>query len=139
MSNREKEGSLDDFIHNLISYPPQKERSIHLELISDDFEASDNFKVLIEIFTKMMKGLYGDERGRVNLDVMGPEEVATITKYFASFGFQFFVDKFEGNNKNKTSFGTTEERPIKDGELKAECLKIQTQQALYVIFFDFFK
>ena len=139
MSIKEKEGTLDDFILNLIKYPPQGPKTIHLELIDDEFEASDTFKVLIEIFTKIMKGIYGDSRGRVNLDILGEEEVSNVSKYFASFGFQFFVDKFEGNNKNKTSFGTTEDRPIKDGELKAECLKIQTASNLYVIYFDFLK
>jgi len=139
MSVKEKEGSLDDFILSLVSGPPQPEKSIHLELVSEDGDINSTFKILIEIFTKMMKYIYGDSRGRVNLDMLGEQEVLNISKYFASFGFQFFVDKFEGNNRKKTSFDTTEEKPIRDGELKAECLKIQTAENLYVIYFDFLK
>jgi len=133
----EREGTLDEFIDNLVSVPPQRAKSIHLELLDEGNDSQTIFNILIEIFTKVMKYMYGDRNGRVNLDEMGEAEVEKITKYFNSFGFEFFVEKIEGNNKNKVSFGKNEDKPIKSGDLKAQCLKLQTSNNLYIFYFDF--
>lgn len=131
-----KEGSLDDFIDTLVSAPPQNPNSISLDIDTDNYE--NLFKVLIEIFTKSMKYVYGDNMGRVNLDELGQSDLDLMSKYFGSFGFKLFVERVEGNN-NKTSYGATENQPVKDSELKAQCLRIQTNNNLYVIYFDFLR
>ncbi len=130
------EGTLDDFIDSLVSAPPQKENSIKLELVEEEDNMETVFNVLIEIFSKASKYLYGDSNGRVDLDEMGLEDLEKMSKYFKSFGFHIYVEKFEGENRNKTSFGTTEEKPIKGHELKAHCLKFQTSRNFYIIYFD---
>lgn len=133
----ESEGTLDDFIDKLVSAPPQNPNSIKLELISEENDVSTVFNILVEIFSKMMKYIYGDRNGRVDLDLLDEEALTKMSKYFNSFGFNLYLEKFEGgNNRNKTSFGVNENKPIKADELKAQCLKIQTPQNLYVFFFD---
>jgi hypothetical protein len=128
----EKNGSIDDFIETLISSPPQSPKSLHLEINIDDFE--NTFQVLVEVFTKSMKYLYGDSRGRVDLDKMSQTVLETMSKYYQSFGYNIYVDKIEG--ANITSYGATEKTPVNENDLKAQCLKIQTKENMYVIYFD---
>ncbi len=135
----DNEGTLDDFIDKLVSAPPQNANAIKLELLEEEDSYDNVFNILIEIFTKSMKYLYGDRNGRVDLDLMGEEELLKISKYFNSFGFHIFVEKFEGQNKNKTSLGGTEDKPIKETDLKAHCLKFQTANNFYVIYFDVYQ
>ena len=128
----EKNGSIDDFIETLISSPPQSPKSLHLEINIDDFE--NTFQVLVEVFTKSMKYLYGDSRGRVDLDKMSQTVLETMSKYYQSFGYNIYVDKIEG--ANITSYGATEKTPVNENDLKAQCLKIQTKENMYVIYCD---
>ena len=128
----EKNGSIDDFIETLVSSPPQSPKSLHLKIETDDFE--NTFQVLVEIFTKSMKYLYGDPMGRVNLDKMDQNTLDTMTQYYHSFGYNLNVDKIEG--ANITSYGATEKTPVNENDLKAHCLKIQTKENMYVIYFD---
>ena len=128
----EKNGSIDDFIENLVSSPPQSPKSLHLKIEIDDFE--NIFQVLIEIFTKSMKYLYGDSRGRVDLDKMNQTVLDTMTQYYQSFGYHIYVDKIAG--ANITSYGATEKNPVNENDLKAHCLKIQTKDNMYVIYFE---
>ena len=128
----EKNGSIDDFIENLVSAPPQSPKSLHLEIETDDFE--NTFQILVEIFTKSMKYLYGDSIGRVDLDKMSQTVLETMSQYYQSFGFNIYVDKIEG--ANITSYGATEKTPVNENDLKAQCLKIQTKENMYVIYFD---
>ena len=72
----EKNGSIDDFIESLVSSPPQSPKSLRLEIETDDFE--NTFQILVEIFTKSMKYLYGDPSGRVDLDKMNQTILDTI-------------------------------------------------------------
>ena len=128
----EKNGSIDDFIENLVSAPPQSPKSLHLKIETDDFE--NIFQILVEIFTKSMKILYGDPRGRVDLEKMNQSDLDKMSQYFQSFGFNIYVDKIEG--ANITSYGATEKTPVNEDDLKAQCLKIQTKENMYVIYFD---
>ena len=128
----EKNGSIDDFIENLISSPPQSPKSLHLKIETDDFE--NMFQILVEIFTKSMKYLYGDPIGRVDLDKMNQNTLDTMSQYYQSFGYNLNVDKIEG--ANITSYGATEKNPVNENDLKAHCLKIQTKENMYVIYFD---
>ena len=128
----EKNGSIDDFIESLVSSPPQSPKSLHLEIETNDFE--NTFQILVEIFTKSMKILYGDPRGRVDLEKMNQSDLDKMSQYFQSFGFNIYVDKIEG--ANITSYGATEKTPVNENDLKAQCLKIQTKENMYVIYFD---
>ena len=128
----EKNGSIDDFIENLVSSPPQSPKSLHLKIEIDDFE--NTFQVLVEIFTKSMKYLYGDSKGRVDLDKMNQTVLNTMSQYYESFGYHIYVDKIEG--ANITSYGATEKNPVNENDLKAHCLKIQTKENMYIIYFD---
>jgi hypothetical protein len=128
----EKNGSIDDFIENLVSSPPHPPKSLHLEIETDDFE--NLFQILVEIFTKSMKILYGDSRGRVDLDKMNQIDLDKMSQYYQSFGYNIYVDRIEG--ANITSYGATEKTPVNENDLKAQCLKIQTKENMYVIYFD---
>jgi hypothetical protein len=81
-----------------------------------------------------MKYLYGDSRGRVDLDKMSQTVLDTMSQYYQSFGYNIYVDKIEG--ANITSYGATEKTPVNENDLKAHCLKIQTKDNMYVIYFD---
>jgi hypothetical protein len=138
MSNpnvHEKEGSLDDFIDNLVSAPPQAPSTYRL--INEESNLDTVFNILVEIFTKVMKYVYSDRTGKVNLDSLDESAYSLMSKYFNSFGFNIYLDKIEGTNK--VSFGTTEDTPIRGDELKAKCLRIKTQLYQYVIYFDILK
>jgi hypothetical protein len=138
MSNpniHEKEGSLDDFIDNLVSTPPQAPSTYRL--INEESNLDTVFNILVEIFTKVMKYVYSDRTGKVNLDCLDESAYSLMSKYFNSFGFNIYLDKIEGTNK--VSFGTTEDTPIRGDELKAKCLRIKTQLYQYVIYFDILK
>ena len=128
----EKNGSIDDFIENLVSSPPHPPKSLHLEIETDDFE--NIFQILVEIFTKSMKILYGVPRGRVDLDKMNQSDLDKMSQYYHSFGYNIYVDRIE--SANITSYGATEKTPVKENDLKAQCLKIQTKENMYVIYFD---
>ena len=131
----EQEGSLDDFIDNLVSAPHQPPNTYRL--INEDADLDTTFNILVEIFTKVMKYVYSDRTGKVNLDNLDESAYSLMSKYFNSFGFNIYLDKIEGTNK--VSFGTTEDSPIRGDELKAKCLRIKTQQYQYVIYFDVLK
>ncbi len=133
--SHEKEGSLDDFIDNLVSAPPQFPNTYRL--INEDTDLDTIFNILVEIFTKVMKYIYSDRTGKVNLDYLDDDAYSIMSNYFNSFGFNIYFDKIEGTNK--ISFGTTEDTPIRGDELKAKCLRIKTQQYQYVIYFDVLK
>ena len=129
----EKEGSLDDFINNLVSAPSMPPNSYKL-LNENETDLETTFNILVEIFTKIMKYIYSDRTGKVNLDNLDEDAYYTMSKYYNSFGFNLYIEKIEG--ANKISFGTTESSPIKGDELKAQCLRIKTNQYQYVIYFD---
>lgn len=100
MSNpniHEKEGSLDDFIDNLVSAPPQAPSTYHL--INEESNLDTVFNILVEIFTKVMKYVYSDRTGKVNLDSLDESAYSLMSKYFNSFGFNIYLDKIEGTNK----------------------------------------
>ena len=133
----EKEGSLDDFIDNLVSAPPQAPNTYRLLNDEEESNLDTIFNILVEIFTKVMKYVYSDRTGKVNLDNLDEDAYSLMSKYFNSFGFNIYLDKIEGTNK--VSFGTTEDSPIRGDELKAKCLRIKTQLYQYVIYFDILK
>ena len=135
--SHEKEGSLDDFIDNLVSAPPQAPNTYRLLNDEEESNLDTTFNILVEIFTKVMKYVYSDRTGKVNLDNLDESAYSLMSKYFNSFGFNIYLDKIEGTNK--VSFGTTEDTPIRGDELKAKCLRIKTQLYQYVIYFDILK
>lgn len=135
--SHEKEGSLDDFIDNLVSAPPQAPNTYRLLNDEEESNLDTTFNILVEIFTKVMKYVYSDRTGKVNLDNLDESAYSLMSKYFNSFGFNIYLDKIEGTNK--VSFGTTEDSPIRGDELKAKCLRIKTQLYQYVIYFDVIK
>ena len=135
--SHEKEGSLDDFIDNLVSAPPQAPNTYCLLNDEEESNLDTVFNILVEIFTKVMKYVYSDRTGKVNLDNLDESAYSLMSKYFNSFGFNIYLDKIEGTNK--VSFGTTEDSPIRGDELKAKCLRIKTQLYQYVIYFDILK
>ena len=47
----EQEGSLDDFIDNLVSAPPQPPNTYHL--INEDTNLDTTFNILVEIFINL--------------------------------------------------------------------------------------
>ena len=128
----EKFGSLDDFIEQLVSSSPREPNSTQLEIDHEDYE--NCFQVLVEVFTKSMKYLFSDSNGRVNLDELTEDDYQLISKYFNSFGYKVYIDKIVDGDT--TSYGTTENKPINEHELKAQCLKINTQNGMFVIYFD---
>jgi len=125
----EKEGCLDDFIDSLVSARPQEPRSIQLEIMTEEGNTENAFKILVEIFTKVMRYLYGDSNNVVNLDELEKEDFERVEQYFASFGYSLFVDKVTEEEIISAS-------QIKDGDLRGHCLNIKTANSKYTVYFD---
>ena len=93
----ENEGTVDYFVDQLIKSPPQSEKSIQLQILNEDNNTDkDIFNILIEIFTKLMKQLHGNNNGEVNLDNLTEKDSIIINNYYKSFGMVMYFEKFRG-------------------------------------------
>ena len=132
------EGDIDYFITTLIKSKPQNPKSIQLEILNDKSTSEkDIFNFLVEIFTKIMKRLFGDSNGSVNLDIIDENNSNLITDYFKSFSMMLYFEKYNLNGdivyKNyKNNIETNGKN-----KLNEDCLNIRTNNFRYKFFFDY--
>jgi len=76
---------IDDMVNTIFKNEPKEKKSIHLSFdVTEEYEL---FKILVDILTKGLKILFGDENGLVNINTITEDNFNTIKKYFNSFGF----------------------------------------------------
>jgi len=75
------------FIAMLLSDDPHSKKTVNADFLSDDeMTPMELFKILMFIFTEIMKKLHGDEKKQVNLDNLKASDFNHVNKYFKSFG-----------------------------------------------------
>ena len=94
-----KEGSIKYFVNKLLSSQPQTPKSIQLEIDLEEQNIEGGFKCLVEIFTLMIKSLYSDHTGQVNLSKLTEDDISLVINYFNSFGYQLYVHVSDENGK----------------------------------------
>ena len=134
----ENEGTVDYFVDQLIKSPPQSEKSIQLQILNEDNNTDkDIFNILIEIFTKLMKQLHGNNNGEVNLDNLTEKDSIIINNYYKSFGMVMYFEKYNMQNnivfKNYNNLSNSKSK----SKLNEDCLNIKTNNFKYKFFFDF--
>jgi hypothetical protein len=136
--SKEKEGSIKNFVNKLLNSEPQNPKSIHLEIDSDEQNVESGFKCLIEIFTLMMKYLYGNNSGQVNLSNLTEEEIIVVINYYKSFGYQLYVQINENGKEIYTNYtGQSADDNKEKDTLLNHYLNINSKGKIYKIFFDF--
>lgn len=132
------EGDIDYFINTLIKSKPQKSKSIRLEILNDkSISEKDIFNFLVEIFTKIMKKLFGDAKGIVNLDTINEDNSSLIMNYFKSFSIMLYFEKYDLSGKNIFKNYKNNIETNSKNKLNEDCLNINTNNFRYKFFFDY--
>lgn len=94
--------SLDDFVQFLYSQPPMNHNQVVFDwmtiLEGSNRPIDDLFEGLLEIWTKGMAILFGNQEGKVDLDVLSLQNAGIIEQYFNSMGFTIFFQKTPYDN-----------------------------------------
>lgn len=114
----------------IFSNPPKEPNSIHLDFT--DFGLEELFQQLLMMFTEGMKMFYGDNNGKVDLTRLSENDFSKIQKYFQSFGFDVSYKIKPLNYFEPSSLNTKK-------ELKDHCLRLRTQNCIYIVSFDYYK
>lgn len=118
---------IDSFVNHILLSSPKTAKSIQLDIdIGKDNISKVLFEMLLELFTKIMKSLYGSN---INLDKMSENNIAIVIKYFMSFGIKIIYD-INPNNINNNIL-------INKNELKDHYLNLKTSENYYRISFDY--
>ena len=135
--------SLDDFIEFLFTKPPLPPHQVVFDweqiLAGAEDPLMELFQGLLEIYTKGMARLFGDENGRVNLDSLRDEDSMLIEQYFQSIGFTIYFQKTNIENRDiKTGrWPPPPPQPHQTGErLCTRVMTIPTSLNIYEIAFD---
>lgn len=83
-----RESTLDEMIKEVFSSSPKGVNTIQLQ--TDNLELKELFTMMLEIFTKGMKIMFGDNEGKVNLESISAEQFMEIKQRFRSFGIEIF-------------------------------------------------
>ena len=88
METVHRESTLDEMITELFTNSPKPVNTIKLQ--TEGLQLKDLFQMLLEIFTKGMKILYGNENGTVDLESITDEQLLEVKQRFRSFGIEIF-------------------------------------------------
>lgn len=86
METIHRESTLDEMIAEVFTSEPKGVNTIKLQ--TDGLELKELFAMMLEIFTKGMKILFGDDEGRVNLETISEEQFMEVKQRFRSFGIE---------------------------------------------------
>lgn len=90
METVHRESTLDEMIAEVFTSSPKGVNTIQLQ--TDGLELKELFAMMLEIFTKGMKILFGDSEGKVNLETITEEQFMEVKQRFRSFGIEIFYD-----------------------------------------------
>lgn len=123
---------IDDFIENIFQKPPEPAKSIQFQMDSEDGSVEDLFKCLVEIFTKGMALLYGDENNKVDLNRISDLDFYLIKQYFNSFGFELYLEKTNVITNEKGGA-----MPEKENDLNNRVVNLTAGNIRYTMAFDY--
>lgn len=86
METVHRESTLDEMITELFTNSPKPVNTIQLQ--TEGLQLKDLFQMLLEIFTKGMKLLYGKQDGTVDLESITDEQFLEVKQRFRSFGIE---------------------------------------------------
>lgn len=98
MNEEYKEGDHESFIRYLFSQDPKPKSSITLQSPPSDPTIHPSlhiFQELLMIFVDGLKFMHGDERGKVDINLLQKEDLGKMKRYFESFGYIIDVDIFD--------------------------------------------
>ena len=87
---------IEEFLSNLIKEKPKERKNYNLEFI-EEIELKELFELLIDLFTKICKYNYADEKGVVDLKNLEETDIKYINKYFESIGFALNIKVYDYN------------------------------------------
>lgn len=90
METVHRESTLDEMIAEVFTSSPKGVNTIQLQ--TDGLELKELFAMMLEIFTKGMKILFGDSEGKVNLENITEEQFIEVKQRFRSFGIEIFYN-----------------------------------------------
>lgn len=88
METVHRESTIDEMIVEIFTSDPKGVNTIQLQ--TDGLELKDLFSMMLEIFTKGMKILFGNNEGRVDLESLTIEQFMEVKQRFRSFGIEIF-------------------------------------------------
>lgn len=87
---------IEDFLHNLIISEPKEKNTYNLEFI-EEIGLKELFELLLDLFTKICKLNYSNDKNIVDLKRLKKNEINYINKYFESFGFNININIYDYN------------------------------------------
>lgn len=132
------EVDLEQLIISIFSEPPGEPRSKTISFDTTDLKQL--FESLLMIFTNGMKILFGDYRGRVELQNLKEEDIGIVQRYFNSMGFNFYFDVYDDSNDNREktqAMKYTNLTLTTDTRLNHMYFPLLSQGQIYLINFDY--
>lgn len=132
------EVDLEQLIISIFSEPPGEPRSKTISFDTTDLKQL--FESLLMIFTNGMKILFGDYRGRVELQNLREEDIGIVQQYFNSMGFNFYFDVYDDSNDNREKTQAMKYKNLtftSDTRLNHLYFPLLSQGQIYLINFDY--
>lgn len=133
------EVNTDQLIDKIFNDLPMAKKSITLSFV-EDMELVDLFEFLLTVFTQGAKNLYGDSKGKVNLDMCTDTELDIMNKYCESIGFKVIIDKYDPSDAQYIDFNAMYYKNIKITQqtvLRELHLTMHCKKNIYVLTFDY--
>lgn len=94
-AEQEEEIDIDDLLSNILKNPPSDDKIVFR--FQNTVSVKDLFEILLQFFTDICKLYYGDDNGRVNLQILSNDDLNFVRKYFKMIGMNFEVETFNNN------------------------------------------
>lgn len=131
---------IDTLVEEIFGKPPKEKNEIQLSLVGEYSELDGLFEFLMDLFTRGCKLLYGDENGRVQLEKATDKELDLMKKYFASFGLELIIDRYDEQDTMVIDFDAINYKNITindDTKLEELALPLKCGINIFVIKFKF--
>ena len=125
---------IDEFVRRLLSEEPKGLNKIDMSVNVDGNNVDELFKFFIDLFTRIMKSLYGDSNGRVNLGGLSKEDIMYVRDYFKSFGVGLNVVVMVGGEE---VYKYVESEMIEsDDDLSSRYMDLRSEGRVYRVYFS---
>lgn len=130
---------IDELVSEIFKDPPKGENEIQLSLIGEYTDIKGLFEFLIDFFTRGCKLLFGNNDGKVDLNLATDAEFKLMKKYFKSFSIDLIIDKYDEQDMLVIDFNKmkyTNKEINDDTKLSELALPLKCGNNVYVIKFD---